>query len=100
MQEIEIIDHVNISIDKIGIEATRLKTIDMLNQSLELKRDLESRKVSLKNVPQHIEMALDILKYLDLKKQERRNSRISSLFENQIMNFNTYCFKILLEKFI
>jgi len=92
--------HIDKSIDKIGIEATRLKTIDMLNQSLELKKDLESRNVPLKNVPSHIEMAHDILDYLNVKKSEKRDSIISSLFENRIMNFDTYSFKILLDRFI
>jgi len=96
----EIMIHIDKSIDKIGIEATRLKTIDMLNQSLELKKDLESRNVPLKNVPSHIEMAHDILDYLNVKKSEKRDSIISSLFENRIMNFDTYSFKILLDRFI
>ena len=96
----EIMSHIDKSIDKIGIEATRLKTIDMLNQSLELKKDLESRNVPLKNVPSHIEMAHDILDYLNVKKSEKRDSIISSLFENSIMNFDTYSFKILLDRFI
>ena len=96
----EIMIHIDKSIDKIGIEATRLKTIDMLNQSLELKKDLESRNVPLKNVPSHIEMAHDILDYLNVKKSEKRDSIIDSLFENRIMNFDTYSFMILLDRFI
>lgn len=93
----EIINHIDKSIDKIGIEATRIKTIDMLNQSLKIKKDLESRNIPLKNIPAHIEMANDILDYLNVKKSEKRDSVISSLFENRIMNFDTYS---LLYRFI
>jgi hypothetical protein len=93
----EIMNHIDKSIDKIGIEATRIKTIDMLNQSLKIKKDLESRNIPLKNIPSHIEMANDILDYLNVKKSEKRDSIISSLFENRIMNFDTYS---LLYRFI
>jgi hypothetical protein len=96
----EIMDHIDKSIDSIGIEATRIKVVDMLNQSLEIKKDLESRNMPLKNIPSHIEMAHDILDYLNVKKSEKRDSIIDSLFENRIMNFDTYSFKILLDRFI
>jgi hypothetical protein len=93
-------NHIDKSIEKIGIEATRIKVIDMLNQSIEAKKDLESRNIPLKNIPSHIEMAHDILDYLNVKKSEKRDSIIDSLFENSIMNFDTYSFKILLDRFI
>jgi hypothetical protein len=96
----EIMNHIDKSIDSIGIEATRIKVFDMLNQSLEIKKDLESRNMPLKNIPSHIEMAHDILDYLNVKKSEKRDSIISSLFEDRIMNFDTYSFKILLDRFI
>jgi hypothetical protein len=96
----EIMNHIDKSIDSIGIEATRVKVVDMLNQSLEIKKDLESRNMPLKNIPSHIEMAHDILDYLNVKKSEKRDSIIDSLFENSIMNFDTYSFKILLDRFI
>jgi hypothetical protein len=96
----EIIDHIDKSIEKIGIEATRVKVVDMLNQSLEIKKDLEYRNMPLKNIPSHIEMAHDILDYLNVKKSEKRDSIIDSLFENRIMNFDTYSFKILLDRFL
>jgi ribonucleotide reductase beta subunit family protein with ferritin-like domain len=96
----EIIEHIDKSIEKIGIEATRVKVVDMLNQSLEIKKDLESMNMPLKNIPSHIEMAHDILDYLNVKKSEKRDSIIDSLFENRIMNFDTYSFKVLLDRFI
>ncbi len=96
----EIMDHIDKSIDSIGVEATRVKVVDMLNQSLEIKKDLEYRNMPLKNIPSHIEMAHDILDYLNVKKSEKRDSIIDSLFENRIMNFDTYSFKILLDRFI
>jgi ribonucleotide reductase beta subunit family protein with ferritin-like domain len=96
----EIMNHIDKSIDKIGIEGTRIKTIEMLNQSLKIKKDLESKNLPLENIPSHIEMAQDILDYLNVKKSEKRDSIISSLLENRIMNFDTYSFKMLLDRFI
>jgi hypothetical protein len=96
----EVRSHIDKSIDLIGIEATKRATIDMLNQSLKLKKDLETKNRPLLNVPSHIEMAYEILDYLDVKKSEKRDNIISSLFENRIMDFDSYTFKILLTSYL
>jgi hypothetical protein len=95
-QEKEIIDQVEKSIEQIGIEKTRLKIIDMLNQSLEIKKDLESRKIPIINVDSHIEMAYDILSYL---RDKDRLNKINSILESSVLTFDQFTFKDLIDSY-
>jgi hypothetical protein len=58
---IEIVDKM---IEKNGLVDTRRLILNMKEESLKAKKNIESRGGELKNIPGHIEMADDMLAYV------------------------------------
>jgi hypothetical protein len=79
------------SIKKNGIKITKNKTIAMRDQSIKIKNRILSSNGKLVNIPSHIEMADEILDYLDELIKINRDKKISSILgERKIASFEDF----------
>jgi hypothetical protein len=87
----EIKREIDKSIKKNGIKITKNKTIAMREQSLKMKNQILSRNGKLMNIPSHIEMADEILDYLDELVKINRDKKLSSILgERKIASFKDF----------
>lgn len=89
-------DKIKNGIDKIisdkGIDGAKKSINDMLSKSLVIKSNFEKLGKPLLNIPSHIDLAYELLAYIDEVKIKMRDDRMSQLLgENRkILNFKEF----------
>lgn len=89
-------DEIKSGMDKIisdkGIDGAKKSITDMLSKSLSMKSNLEKQRKPLLNIPSHINLAYELLNYIDEVKIKMRDDRMSQLLgENRkILNFKEF----------
>jgi hypothetical protein len=88
-----IIDAIEELIKRDGIEKAKISLTNMLNMSLENKKDRESKNFPLGNIPSHIQMGYDALAYIT---NRQRMDKLKILFESNVLTFNEFTFRELI----